>query len=272
MPVGEPLDTEDVVPRQATRHGRAPQTGRGAGERRHWLYGQHAVAAALANPSRPCYRLVATAPAVERLGALASRAGLELSLADPRTVGRQVSPEAVHQGLALEAGPLPQRTLEATIAGLGAGALLLAVDQVSDPRNLGAILRSAAAFGVAAVLLPLHTSAELGPACAKAASGALDIVPIVEIANLVHALSQLKAAGFWVIGLDADASIGLADVPTYERRVLVLGSEGRGLRRLTGETCDLLAGLPISPAVESLNVAVAAGIALYLLAAPRAGT
>jgi 23S rRNA (guanosine2251-2'-O)-methyltransferase len=215
---------------------------------------------------------VATAPAIGRLGALAQRPGLELTEADPRRVGHHLPADAVHQGLALEVGPLTQRRLDEILAGLGGTALLLAIDQVSDPRNLGAILRSAVAFGAAAVLLPSHGSADLGPACAKAASGALDLIPIVEVANLAHALGQTKEAGFWAIGLDAEAPMPLAAAPAYERRALVLGAEGRGLRRLTAERCDLLACLPIAPAIESLNVAVAAGIALYLLAAPGAGT
>ncbi len=244
----------------------------GKDERRFWLYGQHAVAAALANALRPCHRLIATAPAIVRLGALAQRPGLELAEADPRRVGHHLPADAVHQGLALEVGALPQRSLDDVLVGLDGDALLIAVDQVSDPRNLGAILRSAAAFGAAGVLLPSHGSAELGPACAKAASGALDLVPIVEAANLGHALGQLKETGFWVIGLDAAAPMPLGEAPAYERRVLVLGAEGRGLRRLTAERCDLLASLPIASAIESLNVAVAAGIALYLLAAHRTGT
>jgi 23S rRNA (guanosine2251-2'-O)-methyltransferase len=143
--------------------------------------------------------------------------------------------------------------------------LLACLDQVSDPRNLGAILRTAAALGVAGVVLPRRRSAELGGACAKAASGALDLVPIVEVVNLTRALAELKERSFWTLGLDAKGPTRVEDLPPEPRRVLVLGGEGTGLRRLVAEGCDRLARLDMDPRVESLNVAVAAGIALYLL-------
>lgn len=235
------------------------------------LYGHHAVAAALANPARVCRRLLATTNALERLGALAARHGLEVETAQPRALDRLVAPDAVHQGVVLETEPLPPRRLETVLAELPREALLLALDQVEDPRNLGAILRSAAAFGVAAVLLPERRSAVLGAVCAKAASGALDIVPVVEVTNLARTLVALKDAGFWSLGLDAEAAIPLDGAPRHERAVLVLGAEGKGLRRLVAESCDLAVSLPISPRMESLNVAVAAGIALYALADRAAG-
>ena len=147
-----------------------------------------------------------------------------------------------------------------------AASLVLALDQVSDPRNLGAILRTAAALGVEGVILPERRSAELGGACAKAASGALDLVPLVEVVNLGRALAQLKQRGYWIVGLDAAGPAALETLDLPSRVVLVLGSEGEGLRRLVAEQCDHLAKLTIDPCMESLNVSVAAGIALYLLA------
>ncbi|MCL6608001.1 MAG: 23S rRNA (guanosine(2251)-2'-O)-methyltransferase RlmB [Geminicoccaceae bacterium] len=231
-----------------------------------WLYGHHAVAAALDNPLRPCRRLLATAPALARLGRLAERPGLEVERVGPKELARVLPEDVVHQGCALLVGPLPTRPLEALLAGLGAEALVLVLDRIQDPRNLGAILRSAAALDVAGVILPERRSAPLGAACAKAASGALDMVPIVEVTNLVQAIESLKRAGFWVVGLDAHAEPPLESLPWRPRRALVLGSEEKGMRRLVAEHCDLSAKLAIAPRIDSLNVAVAAGIALYLLA------
>lgn len=231
-----------------------------------WFYGHHAVAAALDNPLRPCHRLLATAPALERLGRLVQRPGLAVEQVGPADLARVLPEDAIHQGTALLVGPLPARPLESLLAGLGAEALVLLLDQIQDPRNLGAILRSAAAMDVAGVVLPERRSAPLGAACAKAASGALDMVPVVEVTNLVQAIGTLKAAGFWIVGLDAAAEPPLEALPFRQRRALVLGSEERGLRRLVAEHCDLMARLTIAPRIDSLNVAVAAGIALYLLA------
>lgn len=231
-----------------------------------WFYGHHAVAAALDNPLRPCLRLLATAPALERLGRLVQRPGLLVERVGPAELARALPPDAIHQGTALQVGPLPARPLDSLLAGLGAEALVVLLDQVQDPRNLGAILRSAAAMDVAGVILPERRSAPLGAACARAAAGALDMVPVVEVANLVQAIGTLKRAGFWVVGLDAAAEPPLEALPFRPRRALVLGSEEKGLRRLVAEHCDLMARLAIAPRMESLNVAVAAGIALYLLA------
>jgi 23S rRNA (guanosine2251-2'-O)-methyltransferase len=150
-----------------------------------------------------------------------------------------------------------------------ARSLVLALDQVNDPRNLGAILRTAAALGVEGVILPQRRSAELAGACAKAASGALDLLPLVEVVNLARTLAELKQRGYWVVGLDAAGPKPLETLDLPQRIVLVLGSEGEGLRRLVAEQCDHLARLEIDPRMESLNVSVAAGIALYLLARRR---
>jgi 23S rRNA (guanosine2251-2'-O)-methyltransferase len=244
----------------------APSAHRSGRAEEIWLYGHHAVAAALDNPLRPCRRLLATEPALARLGKLAERPGLEVERVGPKELARILPDDVVHQGCALLVGPLPSRPLEALLAGLGPEALVLVLDRIQDPRNLGAILRSAAALDVAGVILPERHAAPLSGACAKAASGALDILPICEVANLVQALEALKRADFWVVGLDAHAEPPLESLPFRPRRALVLGSEGKGIRRLVAEHCDVRARLAISPRMESLNVAVAAGIALYLLA------
>ncbi|MFO1069424.1 MAG: 23S rRNA (guanosine(2251)-2'-O)-methyltransferase RlmB [Geminicoccaceae bacterium] len=230
-----------------------------------WLWGRHAVEAALANPRRTCLRLLATAPALERLAARL-RPGLAVETVPPEAIGRAVGEDEVHQGLALQVKPLAPLALADAVPRAGPS-LMLALDQVSDPRNAGAILRSAAAFGVDAVLVPERRSAELGGVAARAAAGGLDLVPLVEVVNLARALAALKEQGYWVVGLDGEAPGGLEALPDFARVVLVLGSEGHGLRRLVAEQCDGLARIAIDARIESLNVAVAAGIALHALRA-----
>lgn len=229
-----------------------------------WLWGRHAVEAALANPRRPCLRLLATPPALERLGPRAKRPSLAVEPATAEAIERRIGTDEVHQGLALEVGPLPALPLDEALPAEGPS-LLLALDQLSDPRNVGAILRSAAAFAVDAVIVPERRSAELGGAAARAAAGGLDLVPMVEVTNLAHTLAALKKRGYWAIGLDGGAAAGMETLPRFDRVVLVLGSEGAGLRRLVAESCDGLARIAIAPAIDSLNVAVAAGIALHAL-------
>ena len=240
--------------------------GTAARPRGLWLYGRHAVAAALANPSRSCHRLLATAEALAALGPAARRSGLEVLTVEREEIDRRLGPSAVHQGLALSAAPLPRVELKRACAPEPSRNLVLLLDQVTDPHNVGAILRSAAAFEVRAVLLPARGSAELGGALAKAASGALDVVPVVEVVNLARALDELAELGYWRIALDGHAAASLDQVPDDRNLVLALGAEGAGLRRLVAEHCDFAARLPIAPAMESLNVSVACGIALYALA------
>ena len=237
---------------------------------RVWLYGQHAVQAALANPERPIYRVLATETALPLVEQAARARKLAVEQATPERLAQILPPETPHQGLALSVGELPERSLdeigrEGPAQDGSARSVVLALDQVSDPRNLGAMLRTAAALDVAAVLLPQRRSAELNGACAKAASGALDLLPIVEVVNLARALAELKERGYWIVGLDGTAPQRLETLDLPPRLVLVLGSEGEGLRRLVAERCDFLASLAISDRMESLNVSVAAGIALYLV-------
>lgn len=247
---------------------RPGNTGPAAAGTRLLLWGDHAVKAALANPDRPCHRLLGTQGALDALGpaALANREGLDRRVVTgARELDQLVPPGTQHQGLVLDVGPLPRRDPADLGSDPARPSLVLALDQVSDPRNLGAILRTAAALGVEGVIVPERRSADLGGVCAKAASGALDIVPLVEVVNLARALDDLRDRGFWAVGLDAGAERRLEDLPPAPRQVLVLGAEGAGIRRLVAETCDELARLEIAPAMESLNVSVAAGIALYLL-------
>jgi 23S rRNA (guanosine2251-2'-O)-methyltransferase len=229
------------------------------------------VAAALANPARRIERLVLTGDAEDALG----RAGIALRPAPEIRSAQEISallPEgAAHQGFALRAAPLPDVGLADVLDALpeGTPALVVVLDQVTDPRNVGAILRSAAAFGAAAVILPERHGADTTAALAKAASGALETVALVRVTNISRTLDALKAAGFWCIGLDARAPEVLAAVDLTGRIALVLGSEGSGLRRLVADTCDLRARLPIGPGMESLNVSAAAAIALYEVARRR---
>ena len=185
---------------------------------------------------------------------------------------QKLGEHVVHQGMALSVAPLPSLSLEKALAdetdtdineASGTTSTVLVLDRINDPHNLGAILRSAVAFDVRAVILPHRQSAELGGATAKAASGALDMIPIVEVANLSRALDQLKGLGYWRAGLDGQAAQTITEAPTFSKLALVLGAEGTGIRRLVGEHCDLMLKLPISERMESLNVSVACGIALY---------
>jgi 23S rRNA (guanosine2251-2'-O)-methyltransferase len=232
-----------------------------------WLYGRHAVEAALANPQRSCHRLLATAEARARLGAHSHRPGLEVLTVERAEIDRRLGADAVHQGLALSVAPLPRPDLRWACAPEPGRNLVLMLDQISDPHNVGAILRSAAAFTVRAVVMAERRAAPLGGALAKAASGALDLVPVVEVVNLARALDELADLGYWRIALEGQAEQPIDAAPEADSLVLVLGAEGEGVRRLVREHCDFAARLPIAPAMESLNVSVACGIALYALAA-----
>jgi 23S rRNA (guanosine2251-2'-O)-methyltransferase len=246
----------------------------------NWLYGHHAVVAALNNPQRSWRRLAVLAGQETAAAALVAAAraewhgptsvpGSETVEVLDRAAFNLLLPEgAVHQGWALAVEPLDPLDLDDVlrIAHLAAGrSILIVLDQVSDPHNVGAVLRSAAAFGAAAVILAEHGAPPVSGALAKAASGALDCVPLVRVVNLARALDRLKEAGYWCCGLDESAPAPLAALDLGPRVALVLGSEGGGLRRLLRERCDYLARLPTRPALPSLNVSNAAAIALYEL-------
>ncbi len=266
-PPGEPA--QDAFRRQGSRpdHPRprpdSPDSPRGT----VWLYGQHAVAAALANPSRRLRRLLLTA---EAEAALAGRLTPPWAIAHERVerarLDQLLGRDTVHQGAALLADPLVTPGLAQTLERPGP---ILVLDQVSDPRNVGAILRSAAAFGAAAVIAQERNAPDESGALAKAASGALEVVPLLRAVNIARTLVALKAAGAWVVGLDGNAPGPLSGAALAGRRVvLVLGAEGDGLRRLTRETCDEIASLAMPGGMESLNVSAATAIALYELTRP----
>ncbi len=232
--------------------------------RSYWLHGTHAVHAALANPARRRMRLLAT-------GSGAARAAeadlwddaLKTEVVDRRMIERYLPPETTHQGIALQVEPLADATLD-DVAGIEvAEARLLVLDKISDPRNVGAILRAAAAFAVAAVVVPRRGAPAEGGVLAKAASGALESVPLVRVANLARALDEIAEAGFWRLGLAAHAREGIEQARRPGRLALVMGAEGSGLRRLTIERCDALARIEMAPAMASLNVSQATAIALH---------
>jgi 23S rRNA (guanosine2251-2'-O)-methyltransferase len=255
-----------------------PQPARPRGELQPWLYGRHAVAAALANPQRRVKRLVSLAEGEAEARALASTAFARLpstplpEILTAEALSALLPPDAVHQGLALLAAPLPEPAIEDVLDRLGdnpaagqAPQIIVLLDQVTDPHNVGAVLRSAAAFGTLALILPEHGAPPVTGALAKAASGALEHVPMIRVVNLARTLERLKTAGFWCVGLDETAERPLAALGLSGRIALVLGSEGEGMRRLVRERCDLLARLPTRGAIAALNVSNAAAIALYEL-------
>lgn len=254
--------------RQGQTAGQQPAAAADAsGARAPWLYGIHAVLAALANPARRCRKLWLTP---ETAAALAGRLPSKLP---PEIVTRGrfaeiLPPGAVHQGIALLADLPPAPDLADVLQAPPAAQrrVVLFLDQVTDPHNVGAILRSAAAFGASAVVVTERHAPEVSGALAKAASGALETVRLVRVTNLARALDQAGAAGYWRLGLEAKAERLLAGAAPAGDIALVLGSEGSGLRRLTRERCDDLVRLPIVAEAESLNVSNAAAVTLYELA------
>jgi 23S rRNA (guanosine2251-2'-O)-methyltransferase len=250
---------------------RAPTPPRGGGTEAPrgtvWLYGTHAVAAALANPARRLRRLMLTEEAEVQV-TLAIRQAWPIApeRTDRARLDQLLGHAIVHQGAALLVDPLPSPSLQQALERSGP---VLVLDQVSDPRNVGAILRCAAAFRVAAVITQDRNAPEETGALAKAASGALETVPMLRAVNIARTLVALRAAGLWIVGLDARGAPLSGPALAQRRIALVLGSEGEGMRRLTRETCDELAGIAMPGAgelMESLNVSAAAAVALYEIA------
>lgn len=248
----------------------APSPARGQSER--WLYGRHAVAAALANPERRWRRLITLAAQHDEAAALVAAArairrgdGEPIRIVERGALAALLGDDAVHQGLALEVELLEPPDLDDVLrrAELVPRSLVVVLDQVSDPHNVGAILRAAAAFGAAAVIVAAHGAPTATGALAKAASGALELVPLLAEVNLARTLERLKQAGFWCCGLDEHAPRPLSALDLGPRVALVLGGEGAGMRRLVRDNCDYLARLPTSAAMPSLNVSTAAAVALY---------
>jgi 23S rRNA (guanosine2251-2'-O)-methyltransferase len=226
------------------------------------LYGWHPVAAALQNPARRVRKFLATENAARRLADEKIPASPPPEIVRPDAIAARLAPDAVHQGLYLEADPLASPPIEQ----LATDGVVLVLDQITDPHNVGAIFRSAAAFAVSAIVTTARHSPDATGVLAKAASGALEHVPFVTVQNLARGLAALKERGFLVIGLDSSGDDDLAALSLRRPLALVLGAEGKGLRQLTKETCDHVARLALPGAIQSLNVSNAAAVALYVAA------
>ena len=258
--------------RNDARRGRKPRPHGGFSRRPEavsddWLWGWHAVEAALANPLRGEPQLILATP--ERSRQLTARFGKldALEAADNQQIAQRLPQGAVHQGVAMKGAVL--EPVDLGDFATAPGAVLLMLDQVTDPQNVGAILRSAAAFGAVGVILQDRNAPRFTGALAKAAAGAVDRIPVARVINLSRALEDLSDAGWRAVGLTGEAERTLAEVLDGGPVVLVLGSEGEGMRRLVAEHCDELAKIAMPGGFESLNVAAAAAVALYEAARPR---
>jgi len=252
--------------------GKTPDKGRESGRPPPWrdreanpdapviLYGWHTVAAALANPQRQIRKLWLSENAARRLSDEKIDTKVTPEIVRPSLIDARLGPDAVHQGLLAEADPLPSPDIDT----LPQDGIVLVLDQITDPHNVGAILRSAAAFAVKAIVTTARHSPEATGVLAKSASGALELVPMVTVQNLARALTEMNDQGFLTVGLDSQGSENLGSVALRQPLALVLGAEGKGLRQLTRETCGVVARLDMPGEIKSLNVSNAAVLALYI--------
>jgi 23S rRNA (guanosine2251-2'-O)-methyltransferase len=266
------MSDRDRKPRFRRDGGKAPGKGRESGRRPAWrdrdsspegpviLYGWHTVAAALANPQRHIRKLLLTENAARRLADDHIEPRVTPEIVRPSLIDQRLGPDTVHQGLLAEADPLPSPDIDS----LPQEGIVLVLDQITDPHNVGAILRSAAAFAVKAIVTTARHSPEATGVLAKSASGALELVPLVTVQNLARALTELNDQGFLTVGLDSQGSENLGTIALRQPLALVLGAEGKGLRQLTRETCSAVARLDMPGDIKSLNVSNAAVLALYI--------
>jgi 23S rRNA (guanosine2251-2'-O)-methyltransferase len=240
---------------------RPPWRGReGAADDTVILYGWHTVTAALANPSRRFRKLFLTENAARRLAEEKIDTRITPEIVRPNLIDQRLGPDAVHQGMLAEADPLRSPDID-TLPQEG---IVLVLDQITDPHNVGAIMRSAAAFAVKAIVTTARHSPEATGVLAKSASGALELVPLVTVQNLARALTEMNERGFMTVGLDSQGGQNLNEVALQQPLALVLGAEGKGLRQLTRETCRVVARLDMPGEIKSLNVSNAAVLALYI--------
>lgn len=228
----------------------------------YWMYGQHSVSFALSNSERVIKKLV-YAEEKDLLGLPSLSSTLETERLSRKDIQKIVGIDAVHQGLALQVMPLEELALDELNHRPSGKQTVMILDQVSDPHNVGAILRSCAVFGVSALILTDRHSPKESAVLAKSASGALEITPIIRIGNLASALNQLKNMGFWVVGLAEQSDQVLSDVDFSGKMAIIMGAEGDGMRKLTTKQCDFLVRLQTSDVFTTLNVSNAAAIALY---------
>jgi 23S rRNA (guanosine2251-2'-O)-methyltransferase len=266
------MSDRDKKPRFQRHSGKGPSKGRDAGRRPGWrergdrpeapaiLYGWHTVAAALANPQRQIRKLWLTENAARRLSEENIDTRVPPEIVRPTLIDQRLGPDAVHQGFLAEADPLVAPELDA----LPRRGIVLVLDQITDPHNVGAIMRSAAAFAVNAIVTTARHSPEATGVLAKSASGALELVPLVTVQNLARSLTELNDARFLTVGLDSEGAGDLGSVELRQPLALVLGAEGKGLRQLTRQTCSIVARLDMPGEIKSLNVSNAAVLALYI--------
>jgi 23S rRNA (guanosine2251-2'-O)-methyltransferase len=230
----------------------------------YWLYGTHAVTAALQNPQRVLKEVLSTGKLSPALQERVSERRVPFRLMDNAGLQKLLPMGSVHQGIAVKVEPLEWPSLEALAAA--PQGVLVVLDQVTDPHNVGAIIRSATAFGAAAVVVQSKNAPEESAILSKASSGAVEFLPYLTVVNISRTLEELKENGYWCIGLASEATDSLAQLPPYPKTALVLGAEGSGLRPLVAKHCDALVRLPTREAFPSLNVSNAAAVALYALA------
>ena len=272
-PIGRPRSgakpgaTREQVERRERFERARRESLRPEGEGPVVMYGWHTVTAALRNPARQLRKLLATENAARRLSDEGITPSIAPEIVRPSAIAERLLPDAVHQGLYLETEPLPSPAVE-ELPGKG---VVLVLDQITDPHNVGAIFRSAAAFAATAIVTTQRHSPEAAGALAKAASGALEHVPLVSVQNLARGLAALKESGFLVVGLDSSGESDLAALPLRAPLALVLGAEGKGLRQLTKETCDHVARIELPGEIKSLNVSNAAALGLYVASRRLAG-
>ncbi len=226
-----------------------------------WFYGIHAVESALLNPERKKYQLLVNQEWTTSYKVPSNE--IEPQYVSRKVIESKLPLTAVHQGLALLVAPLPHVPIETICKNSNDNSVVIVLDQISDPRNIGAIMRTASAFGASAIIVTDRYTPETTASMAKAASGALDRIPVVRVTNLSRSLVLLKKAGFWLAGLDANASQTISQANLGGKIAIILGAEGSGLRRLTAQNCDYLIKIPMDASSNSLNVSVAASIALY---------
>ncbi len=229
------------------------------------LYGRHAVMAALENPARKIHKLVCTSDNAVSLRA--KYPNLNIVIADKKDIDKLVPADAVHQGFVLYCSELDNLSIEelCTMTANDKKCNVLILDQVTDPQNIGAIIRSCAAFGTKALIVQDKNSPTESGAMAKAAAGTMEFLPIVRVTNLARAIETLKKNGFWVVGMDGYAKDNVDKIDKNAKLAVIMGSEGSGMRRLIEESCDITVRLPINEKVESLNVSTAAAVVLYEL-------
>jgi len=230
---------------------------------RLWIWGIHACHAALANPKRRCFRLLMNQSSAKDLAPQVDKLSCRVEILDSQGLSRLLPDGAVHQGIAMEVAPLSALSLP-DLRHKEAGVLIV-LDQVTDPHNVGAIIRTARALGALGIIMTDRNAPPLSGVLAKAASGALELLPLWQVTNLARTLDELKEEGFWTVGLDerAPKTLSKADLPP--KLALVMGAEGEGLRRLTQEKCDFMTKLPTDPDFPTLNVSIATALALYEL-------